>query len=120
MLKVTECGQQIKNITLLRQTFFEPVFDLRRSRQFAKAENKKIEGEVRKFPTSLDKKSLPCDKFCLCLCMIRETKLCYRNESQQNNAALQHCCDIVSNSCNIVPILRRCVALKIVVANRPV
>ena len=33
---------------------------------------------------------------------------------------LQHCCDIVSNSYNIVQILRCCVALKIVVANRPV
>ena len=31
--------------------------------------------------------------------------------------SLQHCCDIVSNSCNIVPILQRCVALKFVVAN---
>ena len=33
---------------------------------------------------------------------------------------LQHCYDIVSNSYNIIPILRRCVALKIVIANRPV
>ena len=33
---------------------------------------------------------------------------------------LQHCCDIVSNGYNIVPTLQRCVALKIVVANRPV
>ena len=30
------------------------------------------------------------------------------------NTRLQHCCDIVSNSYNIVPIVRRCVALKIV------
>ena len=73
MLKVAECGQQIKNTTLLRQAFFEPVFDLRRSHQFAKAENKKIEGEVRKLPTTLDKKSLPYYKICLCLCMIGET-----------------------------------------------
>ena len=62
MLKVAECGQQIKNTTLLRQAFFEPVFDLRRSRQLAKAENKKIEGEVRKFPTSLDKKKVCLDR----------------------------------------------------------
>ena len=34
--------------------------------------------------------------------------------------ALQQCCDIVSNSYNIVPTLERCVELKIVVANRPV
>ena len=33
---------------------------------------------------------------------------------------LQHCCDIVSNGYNIVPTLQRCVALTIVVANRPV
>ena len=32
----------------------------------------------------------------------------------------QHCCHIVSNSCYIVPTLPRCVAVKIVVANRPV
>ena len=36
------------------------------------------------------------------------------------NTALQHCYDIISNSYNIVPTLQRCVALKIVVANRPV
>ena len=34
--------------------------------------------------------------------------------------ALQQCCDIVSNSYNIVPTLQRCVELKIVVANRTV
>ena len=34
--------------------------------------------------------------------------------------ALQHCCDIVSNSYHIVPTLQRCVAVKIVLANRPV
>ena len=33
---------------------------------------------------------------------------------------LQHYCDTVSNSYNIVPTLQCCVALKIVVANRPV
>ena len=32
---------------------------------------------------------------------------------------LQHCCDITSNGCNIVPTLLRCVAQKIGVANRP-
>ena len=36
------------------------------------------------------------------------------------NAALQHCCDIDWNGCNIVPTLQGCAALKIVVANRPV
>ena len=34
--------------------------------------------------------------------------------------AWQRCCDIVSNDYNIVPTLQLCVALKIVVANRPV
>ena len=33
---------------------------------------------------------------------------------------MQHCCNIVSNGYNIVPTLQRCIALKIVVANRPV
>ena len=42
------------------------------------------------------------------------------NDDFQRKTALQHCCDIVSNGCNIVPTLQRCVALKIVVANRPV
>ena len=37
--------------------------------------------------------------------------------TQVSNAALQPCCDIVSNGCNIVLTLLRCVALKIVVAN---
>ena len=40
------------------------------------------------------------------------------NNDFKRNTALQHCYDIVSNSDNIVPILQRCVALKIVVANR--
>ena len=37
-----------------------------------------------------------------------------------NHTELHHCCDIVSNSCHNVPTLQRCVALKIVVVNRPV
>ena len=32
----------------------------------------------------------------------------------------QHCRDIISNGYNIAPALQRCVALKIVPANRPV
>ena len=43
-----------------------------------------------------------------------------RNDDFQRNTVLQHCCDIVSNGYNIVPTLQLCVALKIVVANRPV
>ena len=42
-----------------------------------------------------------------------------RNDDFQRNAALHHCCDIVSNDCNIVPILQPCVALKIVVGIVP-
>ena len=42
------------------------------------------------------------------------------NEDFKRNTALQHCSDIVSNGHNIVPALQRCVALKIVVVNRPV
>ena len=42
------------------------------------------------------------------------------HETIRNDTVLQHCCDIVSNSCNIVPKLQHCVALKFVVANRPV
>ena len=34
------------------------------------------------------------------------------NDDLKRNAALQHCCDIISNGCNIVPTLLRCVALK--------
>ena len=49
--------------------------------------------------------------------MLHET---VRNDDFRHNTALQHCCDIVLNACNIVPTLQRCVALKIVVANRPV
>ena len=45
-----------------------------------------------------------------------------RDDSQRRffNTSLQHCCDIVSNGRNTVPTLQRGVALKIVVANRPV
>ena len=43
-----------------------------------------------------------------------------RNDDFERNTAWQHCYDIVSNGSNIVPTLQRCVALKIVVANRPV
>ena len=43
-----------------------------------------------------------------------------RNDDFKRNAALQHFCDVASNGCNVVPILLSCVALKIVVANRPV
>ena len=49
--------------------------------------------------------------------MLHET---IRNDDFERNTALQHCYDIVSNGSNIVPTLQRCVALKIVVANRPV
>ena len=41
------------------------------------------------------------------------------NDSYRNTA-LQHCSDIVLNRYNIFPTLQRCVALKIVVANRAV
>ena len=43
-----------------------------------------------------------------------------RNDDFQRNTALQHFCDIVSNGYNIAPTLQRFVALKIIVANRPV
>ena len=44
-----------------------------------------------------------------------------RHHDFSRNTALQHCRDIqVSNGYNIVPTLQRCVALKIVIANRPV
>ena len=42
--------------------------------------------------------------------MLHET---IRNDDFQPNTALQHCCDIVSNSYNVVPALQRCVVLKI-------
>ena len=48
--------------------------------------------------------------------MLHET---IRNDDFLRNTALQHCWDIVSNGYNIAPALQRCVALKIVVANRP-
>ena len=46
-----------------------------------------------------------------------------RNNSQQrflaqHSITVQHCCDIVSNAYNIVQTLQRCVAVKILVANR--
>ena len=48
--------------------------------------------------------------------MLHET---IRNDDFLRNTALQNdCCDIVSNGYNIVPTLQRCVAVKIVVANR--
>ena len=34
-----------------------------------------------------------------------------RNDDFKRNTALQHCCDIVLNGCNIVPTLEPCVAL---------
>ena len=40
------------------------------------------------------------------------------NDDFKRNTVLQHCCDIVLNVYNIVPVLKLCVALKIVVANR--
>ena len=43
-----------------------------------------------------------------------------RNNNFWRNTALQSCCGVVSNGCSIVPTLQRCVALKIVVANRHV
>ena len=42
-----------------------------------------------------------------------------RKDDFQRNTALKHCCNIVLNGYNTVPALQRCVALKIVVANRP-
>ena len=41
------------------------------------------------------------------------------NNDFQHNTTLQHCCDIVWNGYSIVLTLQRCVALKIVIANRP-
>ena len=49
--------------------------------------------------------------------MLHET---IRKDDFERNTAFQHYYDIVSNVSNIVPTLQRCVALKIVVANRPV
>ena len=50
--------------------------------------------------------------------MLHET---IRNDDFYRNTAFQHCCDVVSNGYNLVQTLqRRCVALKIVVVNRPV
>ena len=47
--------------------------------------------------------------------MLHET---IRNNDFLRNTALQHFCNILSNSYKIVPALHSCVALKIVVANR--
>ena len=41
------------------------------------------------------------------------------NNDFQRNTALRHCCNILLNGRNIVPILQRFVAQNIVVANRP-
>ena len=41
------------------------------------------------------------------LVILQET---IRNDDFKYKTALHHCCDIVSNGCNIVPILQRCVA----------
>ena len=68
---------------------------------------------------------MPCNHCAVCfqLCrmhlkvMLHET---IRNVEFYLNKALQHCCDIFSNSYNIVPTLQRCVALKIVLAIPPV
>ena len=49
--------------------------------------------------------------------MLHET---IRDDDFYSKTALQHCCDIVLNGYSFVPALQRCVALKIVVANRPV
>ena len=49
--------------------------------------------------------------------MLHETIL--KNHFKRSKG-LQHFCDIVLNSYNIVQTLQRCVALKIVVANRTV
>ena len=45
--------------------------------------------------------------------MLHET---IRNGHFLRNTVLQHCCDTVSNGCNVVLTLQRSVALKIVVA----
>ena len=42
----------------------------------------------------------------------------FRNDNFRRATALQHCCYIASNGCNIVATLKRCVAPKIVIANR--
>ena len=48
--------------------------------------------------------------------MLHET---IHNDDFWRNTASQHCCDVVLNSCNMVPTLQRRVELIIVVANRP-
>ena len=44
--------------------------------------------------------------------MLHET---IRNDDFKRNTALQHCCDIVSNGYNIVPVLQPCVAVLLIV-----
>ena len=43
-----------------------------------------------------------------------------RSDEFQSNTALQHCCNIVSNSYGIVPTMQRCTVLKIFTANHSV
>ena len=40
-----------------------------------------------------------------------------RNDDFQHNRVLQHCCNIESNGCSVVPPFQSCVALKVIVAN---
>ena len=54
--------------------------------------------------------------YCACLKVMLHGTL--RSDNFQRTIALQHCCYIASNGCNVVPTSQRCVALKIVVANR--
>ena len=49
--------------------------------------------------------------------MLHET---VRNDDFWRNTALQHCCEFVSNCCNIVSALQRCATFQMVVANRSV
>ena len=51
---------------------------------------------------------------------IRIKVMTIRNDDFLRKTALQHCCDVVSNSYSIFPTLQRCVALKTIVANCPV
>ena len=52
------------------------------------------------------------DVKCLISCFKVMLHKTIRNDESSRSTALHHCCDIVSNGCNIVPILQRCVALK--------
>ena len=62
-------------------------------------------------------KIIPDSEIRISLHRVHET---IRNDDFLRNTALPHCCNSVPNGCNIVPALRRCVALKIVVANHSV